>query len=421
MSIANPRLNLYFFYSDPFSVEKDLIPAFLQAFNLKPLMPTTWHGELMEGQEITAERHNTHDTAILQVKLTPAENSLNSWDSLTQPVDEIIDWLIDNERVRQPWSYSALYYCEASGETSATDLSKTAARLSQADSSQKPETTPFGWFWLLDEGLQGPTWKRNLLLVIPDDRYPKVQSLLIDSHKGGFNRVELYLQKCKHLTRQHESIWGKLSGAISALQQEMLEHLMTSDFNQIQAKPVLMETMSRQLMRFHSQKAVVELLHNSLNINRKLFEEHLDRLHLDTPLYNRERDMAARQIEQIESDLHNAGVIEESVSAVQDIQRSAEASRFERASYLLGYTAALLAGISLFNSFLDIWSLVLEDSSWAMPEAWIRILLSATASIAIPLAATWFISRKKGPALLATLVSLAAVIGMVLSTILING
>ena len=108
------------------------------------------------------------------------------------------------------------------------------------------------------------------------------------------------------------------------------------------------------------------------------------------------------------------------IARFQDIQRSAESSRFERASYLLGGTAALLAGISLFNSLLDIWSLSLENSGWLLPASWLRILLALAASAAIPLAATWFIARKKAAAWLALLVSLAALAGMLLSTILVN-
>jgi len=420
MTIANPRLNLQLFYSDPASVESGLIPAFVRAFDLTPFAESTWQGDSKGGYKITAGLCITHDTLILQINITPLENEKNSWDLLTQPVDTIMDWLISEKRIRQPWCCSRLFYCHAPTGISVKELANTAAHLSQGEPSQKPETTPFGWLWLLDESQFRSIWKRDVLLVVPEERYLKVKPLFIDTAQSGFTRIELYLQKCKHLVRQHESIRDDLSMAISNLQKEMLEHLVTSDFNKIQVEPVLMETMSRQLMRFLTQKAAVEILHNSLKVNLKLFEEHLERLRMDTPLYNRDRDKASRQIEQIESDLENARVIEESVSSVQDIQRSAEASRFERASYLLGYTAALLAGISLFNSFLDIWSLVLENSSWVLPAAWIRILLSSISSITIPLGATWLIGRKKWPALVAIIISLVAIIGMVLSTFLIN-
>ncbi len=197
----------------------------------------------------------------------------------------------------------------------------------------------------------------------------------------------------------------------------MLEHLVSADFSQIQAEPVLMEEMSRQLMRFLTQKAAVEILLNSMRTNLTLFQEHLERMKLNTASYQQESHRMTRQIEQLETDLQNAAVVQDSATAIQDIQRGAEGSRFERASYMLGYTAALLAGISLFNSFLDIWSLVVENSAFTLPPAGLRIALSLLASVAIPLAATWIITRRKLHALIASLISLVTIIAMVLVTL----
>ena len=419
MTIANQSLKLLIFYTNPTSVESWLVPAFKQAFDLEASKENAWQGKTDGGDEIRAEICLTHDTLLLLINLA-ASSTEESWDSLSQSANRIVEWVTTADNPSQPWACSRLYYCNAPLGISASELSVTVNQVIEDKPAPKPETTPFGWLWLLGERANGKTWQRDYLLIIPEDRYSKVKPLFIESHQSGFTRIELYLQKCKHLTRQHESIRVELSTAINTLQQEMLEHLVTSDFSQIQSEPVLMETMSRQLMHFLTQKAAVEILHNSLNVNRKLLEEHLERIKLEAPLFIRERDKVSRQIEQIETDLQNASVIEESVSAVQDIQRSAEASRFERSSYLLGYTAALLAGISLFNSFLDIWGLVLDNSSWVMPVAWIRILLSTIASIAIPLAATWLISRKKWPAIIASIISIAAILGMLISTILTN-
>ncbi len=180
--------------------------------------------------------------------------------------------------------------------------------------------------WLLWEGFLSPsdhttTWQRDLLLVVPEDRAQKVQSAFIDNFHQGFTRIELYLQKCKHLARQHEKIRGDLAGAITLLQDEMLEHLGNSDFSQIHAEPVLMEHMSHQLMRFLTQKAAVEILLNSMRTNLTLFQEHLERMKLNTASYQQESQRMTRQIEQLETDLQNAGVIQDSAYAIQDIQR----------------------------------------------------------------------------------------------------
>jgi hypothetical protein len=384
-----------------------------------------YEGSLKSGLAIHVAYHVTHDTLILAITL--ASQTETTWSTLLENYETISTWLLDSERDHQPWGVSRLFYVYASPGISARDLAELQSGLvndlNLHSTSGKTETTSFGWLWPIWEGFIAQStkkqiWQRDMLLVIPDERARKVQDVFIDSFNQGFTRIELYLQKCKHLARQHEMIRGELAKAISLLQGEMLEHLVSSDFSQIHAEPILMEKMSRQLMRFLTQKAAVELLLNSLQTNLTLFQEHLERMKLNAASYQQASTQVTRQIEQIEADLQNASVIQDSVYAVQDIQRGAEASRFERASYLLGYTAALLAGISLFNSFLDIWSLVIENSPFLLPPVGLRITLSLVASIAIPLAATWIIGRKKVPALIASLVSLGTIIAMVIVTLL---
>jgi|GEM_PF-2286845 len=434
MTITKPSLVALFFFVDPET--GGFHPAQQLAQNLNwqpsPQQPSTtvYEGIFQELARLSLAEQKTHDTLILQATATSlGEENDSHWKAISSAIDQITQRIGTEGKEQYPWAVSRLFYASVPAGVTGNALFDAVTPLFNENNvptaTKKPETTPFGWLWTLNDGFMQLShtrkiWQRDLLLVIPDDRVQKVKQYFVDNLHQGFSRIELYLQKCKHLARQHESIQGELSRAITMLQQEMLEHLVTSDFSQIHTEPVLMEHMSRQLMRFLTQKAAVEILLNSLRSNLNLYTEHLERIKLDTPTYAIEKARVARQVEQIESDLHNASVIQDSAYAVQDIQRGAEASRFERASYLLGGTAALLAGISLFNSFLEIWSLALENSSWMMPAGWVRIFLSLLASISIPLAATWFISRKKLHALVSTLISLAAITAMVLTTILSN-
>ena len=291
--------------------------------------------------------------------------------------------------------------------------------------NSKPETTAFGWMWMMQNGLYEMDQnlkirQRTLLLLVPENRVEKVKKHFTDPLTHGLSRIELYTQKCAHLSRQYESIRLQLNQAIISLQQEMITHLEFLDFRQIYREPEQLEQISQHLMHFLAQKATVEILRNSLKNNKTALQENLSRVKLDSPLYTLEREKIIRQIEQIESDLRNAQVVQDSTYALQDIQRAAEGSRFEHASYIMGATAALLAGIALFNGFLEIWSLALENTGWQMPPSGLRIGLSLIASIAIPLATTWGISRKKVSALLAILISIAAIAMMVVSTIWMN-
>jgi hypothetical protein len=416
------HLNLLFFFAESRPDRSEIFTRLQEAF-----APTAAGNPLPAGIEMALDTQATHDTLILQAALTDGTQTA-TWEDLGRASQQILAWLSDNRRQKAPWACSRIFHTVYPGGMTPEFLNKTSASLGQCVCPGKPigqsELTPYGWLWFLAEGCPdispSPVWQRDLLLIIPQDRHEKVQSLFLNHPHQGLIRIELYLHKCTHLARQHDAVSIALNNAISLLRQEMMEHLATADFNRIQEEPHLMEEMSRQLMRFLTQKATVEILLNSLRSNQALLDEHLARMHLESAHYDRQKALIDRQIEQIQSDLHNAAVVQDSAAALQDIQRGAEGSRFERASYLLGYTAALLAGISLFNSFLDIWSLVLENSPWMLPAAWLRIALSLAASIAIPLAAAWWIARRKWPALVASLVTLGVLGAMILVTVISN-
>jgi uncharacterized protein (DUF849 family) len=162
------------------------------------------------------------------------------------------------------------------------------------------------------------------------------------------------------------------------------------------------------------------VLLNTLCNNRSAYNDHLQRVHLQTPLYDKEDEILERAVQQLESDLRNAQVVVESTTVFQDIQRGVESSRLERASFLMGASAGLLAGIFTFNSFLDIWSLALEGSGLLLPPVWVRILLGIIAGVSLPLAATWIVARRKRPAALAIILGFSSILLAVVTTYIAN-
>ncbi len=389
-----------------------------------------FQGIFQESVQVVLKSQQAHDNLVVQLTLSlPEGEHEQPWGILFSTFSRVIDEITQKDQHFCPWAMSRLFFGSApsapAGKSVIESFVEFCEQTNINQNSRPPETTPFGWLWIVkDEELPGKTkkciWRRDFLLLIPEDRYEKVKTLYTDPLNQGFTRIELYCQKCKHIARQHDEAQPEFSRTIKILQGEYLEQIRISDFKQIHSEPALMEKMSRQLMRFSAQKAAVELLLASLPNNLGSMGDHLKRVKLDTPIYSHEIAKLERQIEQIKVDLHNADVILNGTSAIQEIQRSTEGSRFERASYLLGGSAALLAGISLFNGFLDIWSLVLENTSWEMPPAWMRISLSLITSIAISLEALWLISRKKPHWIIGLFVSLAALCAMFLSTYILN-
>ena len=435
MKLFNLSLQTLLFYSDQtLPSSKDQYPEVRLSHKLG-LTPeaqqggiTAWRGK-MDGLDAMVSACMAHDTNITRLQVNqPGEGSPDTWQRLLSTQEGLIQDLLA-EAQQGLWAISRIFSAEISGSPSNKDLSEVYHSLAvlrrvESDGDQ-PDTTPYGWLWTMVVDPPSPDGQpvigeRDVLLLVPPDRAEHVHALFLDPLRQGLSRIELYLQKSWHHARQHEIVRLQLNQAMQTLQQSMVTQVADVDFTEIQMEPLALEQISQQLLRFNLQKAALELLANSMHSNLSAYSEHLARVRLEAPRYMKEKERLTRQIEQIESDLTSANVILESTAAFQDIQRSAESSRFERASYLLGGTAALLAGISLFNSLLDIWSLSLENSGWLLPVSWLRILLALAASAAIPLAATWFIAKKKKAAWLALLISLAALAAMLLSTILIN-
>ena len=437
MQLNNPYLMCTLFYSEnALSKKPDERPdqLFAKRLMLQKEPDQTGvgcsQGVLNDEISVVMESCIAHDTLMLRLSLSLVEPLvLGFWQRLVEAWALFQHDHLSGGSSVQPWGLTRLFHVSVVGRGSSSGLidqqHTLEVLLDVSPSANAPDTTPYGWFWMIKEDWgkleDGHRfWGRDLLLLTPEDRSEKVKSYFIQPFASGLSRIELYLQKSKHHARQYEAISANLNRAMVTLQNEMTGHLGGLDFSKIYREPVELERISQYLMRFLAQKAAVEILLNSLRNNFIEFQEHLELVKLDNPLYELDKCKLERQIEQIESDLQNAQVIQDSTYALQDIQRAAEGSRFEHASYLLGVTAALLAGIGLFNSFLDIWSLALENSGWQLPASWLRILLSLLASIAIPLAAIYLVGRKKKHATVMILVSLVSVAVMVLSTILTN-
>ena len=130
---------------------------------------------------------------------------------------------------------------------------------------------------------------------------------------------------------------------------------------------------------------------------------------LEAPLYLSQVQRLERWAEQIRTDLRYAEATLRTVQTIQDIERGEETMRLERSSFLLGGAAALLAGVAIFNSFLDVWNLAVADSSLHLPSPLPRVVLGLAAAVGWPLAAYWAVERRWLRAALAFLFGLAAV------------
>jgi hypothetical protein len=402
------------------------------SFNLQRKAETpgerTYAGSLTGGEQLELSWTLVHDSHLLRLKLSLAgDQPLSSWSRLQSLLDGIVNDAWEQPANPRPWAATYLYCAALPKSLPAGELQHLLPHpdgLSQQEPGE-PDTTAFGWLWLLDSGEhplpdRSAYWQRRLALLYPSERAQKVHTYFIDPLSQGLPRIELYLQKSLHHTRQAERVRTSLITARYELQKSVLEAMETVDFSQLQSEKEELETISQGLMRFLTQKATVDVLLNTLGNNRSAFNDHLQRVRLQTPLYDKEGEILERAVQQLESDLRNAQVVVESTTVFQDIQRGVESSRLERASFLMGASAGLLAGIFTFNSFLDIWNLALEGSGLLLPPVWVRILLGLIAGVSLPLAATWIVERRKRHAALAIILGVSSILLAVVTTYIAN-
>lgn len=388
-------------------------------------------GALAEGERCELRGTLAHDVWLVRITLSlEGEHPPQVWERLYLRLRDLLSGAWEQPEQPRPWGLTLLYHALLPAEETPNLTAEVLQALSVAGSSSEralhpPEATPFGWLVLLSEqearwsdGLS--LWQRNLLLLTPLPREGAVKKHLLSPLVQGLSRIELYLQKAKYHARQQERLAQNLMQLTQRLQEEIALAARTGDFAQLHREQRELEDIARQFLQFQVHRSYTHTLLNSIRINAQGFEEHLARVKLSIPSYEREKALLLRAIEQAESNLHYVEVVSEGAYLFQDIQRSVEANRLQRASFLMSATAVILAGVTIFNSFLDIWALCLEGSPHLIPPAWVRIPLGLLAGVSLPLAAYGVIERRKRMAIYWSLLALLVFVLAVLSTIWVN-
>ncbi len=389
---------------------------------------STW--QTASGETVLLDWSLAHDTQILRISLGFSDiHSPAAWSDLDAALDRIVLAAQSMPDQPLPWAATHIYLARSSRGSKVEDMqvlvSLLTGQLSAPDTIIPCEATPYGW--LFPFGMQTitidsdhPVWQRSLAWIVPQERAERVEAVFLQPLNQGPARIELYLHKCLHHARQHDTVRAALETARIDMQEGMLVALRSVKFENVQREEPELEAISRKLMIFLAEKAQSEVLLNSLRSNLQSFNEHLERVKLDTPSYANESRQIQRSIEQLESDLANAQAVSESSYAFQDIQRSIESNRLERAGVLLGGAAAILAGLAIFNNFLDIWNLSVEKSGMTLPTPWLRALLGALAAVFWPLGAYQLVKRQWWRGGISLSIGVLSIILAVVFTILIN-
>lgn len=357
----------------------------------------SYRGALEEAVTCQMRARLAHDTLVIRCDLTLAgeHSPAEGRERLTRHGEALLERLAENSAAA-PWAVTWLYHAVlVSGQTP-----DSAPEWLSAFPAALLDATPYGWFSVLRDGERQHRsgvgwWERRLLLLVPQERADKVAHYFLQPLTQGWARIERHLHKASHHARLQKEISPALGQEALRLRAQMAAAVSTTDFANLYRESRELEQVSVLLMAFLNQKAHAEMVLQSLRINLQDLTLALEEVKLDTPAYEKEKRRLSQCIEQLQSDLEYARVTTESTYAFQEMQRGIENNRLQRASVMLGTAAALLAGITIFNSFLDIWSLILQDSVWVLPPMGVRMALGLLAGVSLPLAIYWFIERRR--------------------------
>ena len=434
--LERPSVSVLFFYSqdgksDP--CDAALLRPWQERLNLTPEEAPAadscrYGGRGPDGTRLELCCCLAHDIYLLRLTLSAEGNCRpESWTDWQHWLATAAHAVHASPVVAQPWGASWIFHglvpAGADGDQCAALLARPLLPGIDAERASRADATPFGWLWLLEDG-DGPElgecWQRRVVLLTPAERAAATLKYLVEPLNQGLARIELYLQKGLHHARQLEMLRGTLRQSWTVLQGGIVGATRAGDQLSAPQHQKELERISRHLMRFLTQKAQTEILVNSLRSNHASLVEHLQRVRLEAPQYRRAAGELEREVEQGEVDLVNARVVSESTYAFQDLHRSVEAARLERAGFLMGGAATLLTAFAIFNNVMDIWVLAVEGSAVRLPSPWFRVLIALLASGAFPACAYWTMERRKGPAIAALVVGLLALAAAVGSTLLIN-
>ena len=384
-----------------------------------------FHGVLKDGLSCRVRAILADDVQVVRCDLRPDGElaPAEAWERLTRQGEALVGiYAAGGEAL--PWAASWLYHAVLPAG-SAPEAVPIPVLSDPSPAKATTEATPYGWLGLLGEGERPLTphstcWERRLLLVTPAERIERVRHYFLNPLMQGWARIERHLHKAAHHARLQRESSQMMRQAALNLRDQMSAAVRTVDFAHIYRESREMEQVSALLMAFLNQKAQAEMLLQSLRVNLHDFVLALEEVKLSTPLYEAEKLRLTQSIEQLQSDLEYSRAVTESAYTFQDMQHSIENNRLQRASLMLTTASALLAGFTIFNSFLDIWALILADSPWHLPPMGLRMALGALAGVSLPAAAYMLIERRYKLLFLWGTLSVLSLLLAVLSTIWVN-
>ncbi len=343
---------------------------------------------------------------------------------------------------RQPWAVVICYHGVLPVDSTAQAAQDVLAQLGPEFGALLPcDETLYGFLWQAQAKADSASvWRHTLVLLTPEDRAPATRRSFLDPFEQGLARIELYLALCGRLRHEYERCDPEqpgcsMSEVLEQRRQELERQAHAKEVHELVGRPLRqaqpsLEALAESQMEYLTQRERAEVQLHDLEVNRRNLVYHLQWARIASGdaafaagspgarSYAIQVQHLEQAAEQIRADLALGRATLDCASASLDILRAAEANQLQRYSFLFAAAAMLLAAVTIYNSFLDIWNLSTQGTALNMPAPQWRVLPALVAAISGPVAAYDLVNGRTRRAIgWAALLGLAAAAAVVLTVV----
>lgn len=355
------------------------------------------------------------DVELTRLSLgSSGESSPQAWFQLGYIAQGLLGGALASADRGKPFGISLLYWATIDDGVDPLEVLREGGKV-RTDQSIYSCCLPYGDLWEVDERRSDGMRVLEYVLLSPKSQAHQARDKFVQSSKYGFSWLQLHLHKGYIQLDEYQQLRTALLAARGGLERESLVVLRTGSHAE------QLNRLGRQLAENLEMKIRVDGLLNMLRLalvnydeNCKLLEPREDRC------FALHRERLERAIQRVEWDLSYCNATIENVGPSLEIQRGEQVSQVERLGSILEVSVVIVAAFATYQTFMDIWSMVVEGSGMHLPHPLLRIEVALMVSATLPLSVYWWMIRRYRQAAIISLLALISIILAVATTLFAN-
>jgi hypothetical protein len=342
------------------------------------------------------------------------ESSPQAWFQLGAIVQGLIGGAIASTGQGRPFGISLLYWAKVDDGADPAGILQEGTKV-RSDQYLFSSRLPYGQLWEVDERSSDGVRLLEYAFLSPKELAGRARDNFVFSSKYGFTWLQLHLHQGYRRLDEYQQLRLALLNAREKLERESLVVLRTGS----QAEQL--DRLGRQLAENLEMKMQVDGLLNKLRLALVNYGEHCQLLEPEEDqCLALHHERLERAIQRVELDLSYYSATIESVGPSLEIQRGAQVSQIERLGFILEVSVVVVAFFAVYHTFMNIWSMAVEGGGLRLPHPLIRIELALMVAVTLPLSIYWWMLKRRGRAVITTLLAVVAMLAAVLGTLFAN-